>query len=86
MFEVLVGNGVGLGVAFGVDVGNGSEIALPEMVNIIISPSVIRSEPTEPICIDKSQLSVTELYVVKNPLVFWVELPWLLLIGEPFIA
>ena len=47
MFEVLVGNGVGLGVAFGVDVGNGSEIALPEMVNIIISPSVIRSEPTE---------------------------------------
>ena len=79
MLEVLVGVGSGTGVLVGsgtgvlvgsivdVGVGDGSAIALPPMVSIIISPSVIRSEPTEPICINKSQLSVTELYVVKNP-------------------
>ena len=35
--------GVGLGVAFGVDVGTESKVALPAMVTTTTSPSVIRS-------------------------------------------
>ena len=78
---VAVGNGVGSIV----DVGVGFGIPSPTIPKVNVSPSIIGlllSLLTE---VRNSHFPLPELYVARNDVIFWVELPWLFPMDDPLI-
>ncbi len=77
--------GVGCGVGSIVDVGVGFGIPLPTIPKVNVSPSIIGlllSLLTE---VRNSHFPLPELYVARNDVIFWVELPWLFPMDDPLI-